>query len=126
MSGEITMHRDQTTNFDPARESGGATKMEWQRFLAIAEEEQDPAKADELYSKAVTSAQCECGPHHANLAQCLMAYASFLERERRFGDAILRYKLAAAIFKKFGQERAFNFAQGKVLRMEVLNKSNPH
>jgi hypothetical protein len=103
--------------------------MDWQKLLGQAEEELDSPTANHLYTLAVASAQNQCGLNHANLAKCLMAYAGFLERQQNFGDARKRYKMAAAIFKKFGQERLLTFAQVKVTRMEVMTHdsfANPY
>lgn len=94
--------------------------MQWQELLAEAEKASDPATAEEMFSRAIELAQGTCGTYDPNLARCFMAYASFLESQKRFADAGLRYKLAAAIFKTARQQGAFSFAQGKVSRMEVL------
>lgn len=94
--------------------------MQWQVLLSEAEKASDPAIAEEMFSQAIELAQVECGPYEPNLARCFMAYASFLESQQRFSDAVLRYKLAAGIFKTAKQQGAFSFALGKVSRMEVL------
>lgn len=94
--------------------------MQWQTLLNEADKASDPAVAEGMYSQAIELAQSACGTYDPNLARCFMAYASFLESQRRFADAGLRYKLAAAIFKMARQEGAFSFAQGKVSRMEIL------
>lgn len=94
--------------------------MQWQELLSEAEKASDPAVAEEMFAQAIETAQTKCGPFDPNLARCFMAYASFLESQRRFADAGMRYKLAAAIFKQAKQQGAFSFAQGKVSRMEVL------
>lgn len=94
--------------------------MQWQELLNEAENASDPAIAEEKYSQAIEQAQRQCGTYDPNLARCFMAFASFLESQKRFADAGLRYKLAAAIFKAAKQQGACSFAQGKVSRMEVL------
>lgn len=95
--------------------------MQWQELLSKAEKMNEPAMAEEIYSQAIELAQSQCGTYDPNLARCLMAFASFLESQNRFADAGMRYKLAAAIFKRANQQAAWTLAQGKVSRMEVLS-----
>lgn len=97
--------------------------MEWFELLKQAEESdfaKDLSQAEICYSQAVEYAQTRFGPWDVNVAKCLLAFAQFLEAHERFEDALLRYKLASAIYKKVGHSSAHQLAAGKVMRMEAL------
>lgn len=97
--------------------------MKWHELLQSAETaERDglPKQAEEFFDQAVQSAQTEFGPFDVNLAKCLLAFAQFLESQRRYTDALLRYKLAAGVYRQVGYGAAQQLAAGKVARMELL------
>jgi hypothetical protein len=97
--------------------------MQWHELLRKAEELEgsgDLAGAESAFSQAVQIAQNELGPYDTNLAKCFSAFAHFLEAQERYGDASLRYKLAAGIYKQRGNTSSQQLAAGKAERMQFL------
>lgn len=73
-----------------------------------------------LYEQSVYAAQADSGHHHPDVAKCLLAFALFLEKQNRIEDALLRYKLAASIYKQNGHAGAQSFANNNVQRLQQL------
>jgi hypothetical protein len=100
--------------------------MQWHELLRKAEELEgtgDLAGAEAAFSEAVQVAQTQLGPYDTNLAKCFLSFAHFLEAHERYGDASLRYKLAAGIYKQCGNTSSQQLAAGKAERMSYLAQS---
>jgi tetratricopeptide (TPR) repeat protein len=96
---------------------------QWHLLLKQAEEAElngDLARAEGALEQAVQSAQEQLGPYDTNLAKCLLAFAQFLEAQNRYGDAALRYKLAAAIYKRGGNTNSEQLAKTKADQMALM------
>ncbi|HEY9791751.1 MAG TPA: hypothetical protein V6D22_15210 [Candidatus Obscuribacterales bacterium] len=91
-----------------------------------AAEVSDDRKAEMLFDHAIYEAQTEEGPFSPQLAECLNAFAKFLESRKRFGDSMFRYKLAAAIYKQIGNNRASQEAEQNVSRMQYWAQIAEH
>lgn len=99
--------------------------MQWHELLKRAEESEQVARehietAEKAYSQAIELAQGTLGPYDPNLGKCFLAFAQFLEHQNRFSEALLRYKLAASIYKQNGHASAHSLAKSKVLYLEEL------
>jgi len=99
--------------------------MQWHELLQCAEQCEEAAQkqldlAEGYLIKAIEHAQSTLGPYDVNLAKCFLAHAHYLEMRQRFSEALLRYKLAASIYKQGGQGSAHALAASKVARMKTL------
>lgn len=83
-----------------------------------AEDVGDYQKAEMLFDHAIYDAQRDSGAFNAGLADCLSAYAKFLENRKRFTEAMFRYKLASAIHQRLGNTHAYVEAEENVMRMQ--------
>jgi hypothetical protein len=103
--------------------------MQWHELLRKAEELElggDLEGAEAAFDQAVASAQTQLGPYDTNLAKCFLAYATFLELHKRYTDAALRYKLAAAIYKQGDNTASWRLAINKANYMAELSEQNPN
>ncbi len=99
--------------------------MQWHELLQRAEQCEEAARdqleqAEAYLVKAIEHAQSTLGPYDVNLAKCFLQHAHFLEVQQRHSEALLRYKLAAAIYKQGGQASAHALAASKVAKMKSL------
>jgi tetratricopeptide (TPR) repeat protein len=104
--------------------------MQWHDVLKQAEDTEHQAReqldiAETYYARAIEMAQSVLGPYDVNLAKCFLAFAHFLEQQQRYPDALLRYKLAASIYKQSGHTAAYSLAKNKVDRLEILIAQMP-
>lgn len=107
--------------------------MEWHELLQQAESAEASAReqlqrAEAMYARAIETAQTTLGPYDVNLARCLLTFGRFLEQQGRFSDAMLRYKLAATIYRQGKHPAAHSLAKSNVERMEQIlgiNQPNP-
>ena len=98
--------------------------VEWFELLDKAEKTEEPSQALALFEQAIELAQKNLGPYDPNLANCFMRFGNYLEDQKRYEDAALRFKLAAGIFKQADRQGAFSLAQAKATQMQLLSSRN--
>jgi hypothetical protein len=91
-----------------------------------AAEAADDRKAEMLFDHAIYEAQSESGPFSPDLADCLNAFARFLESRKRFADSMFRYKLAATIYRQIGNNFAAQAAEQNQSRMQYWAQIADH